>query len=266
MLAADLEQGDLVALGVLPVLVADENGAAVHTHVLQNPCVVVTQTCDLVREIGTEPYIQVAGIRDLPAPQWQSLRTGQFSARLYALPAGTADLACPAVDIRIIASVDKQVLIDDRLALAKPAFTEGQRQQLGAWLGRRLARVAFDDALEDNVLRPLRVNLAGAREQQTEQGQLARAVIKLLVGVMAQALRVVWVLEPGTFNDLGLADDTRRRSLSRPLIGTAIRRARDAGWELKPELKEPVQLNGEELFYELDEVDLDTVVDPPSDA
>jgi hypothetical protein len=259
--ASDLEQGDLVDLRLLPVVVAGEDGPTVHVQALEHQCVIVTQTCDLVRELSVEPFAQLAGIRDLEPEEWEDLRAGQFSARLYALPAGTAGLSCPAVDIRAIATIDKQLLLDDTLPTRKPMLSEGQRQQLGTWLGRRSARVAFEDALEDAVLRPLRSNLKTARNQQTEQGQLARAVIKLLVGVMAQALRVVYVVEPGTFEVLGLDDQERRRALSRPLIGKTIARARGAGWEMRPQITEPKDLTGEELFYELDEVDLDAVVD-----
>ena len=86
-------------------------------------------------------------------------------------------------------------------------------------------------------------------------------MIKLFVGVMAQALRVVYVVEPGTFEALNLNDQARRRALSRPLIGNTIARAREGGWEMRPQIKEPKDLTGEELFYELDEVDLDAVVD-----
>ncbi len=255
-----LEQGDLIDLRLLPVVVAGQDGLVVHVQELEHQCVLVTQTCDLVRELSVEPFVQVAGIRDLDREEWEDLRVGQFSARLYALPAGTAGLSCPAVDIRAIATIDKRLLLDDSLPTQKPPLSEGQRQQLGTWLGRRSARVAFEDALEDAVLRPLRSNLKAVRSQQTEQGQLARAVIKLLVGVMAQALRVVYVVEPGTFEALGLDDQARRRALSRPLIGNTIARAREAGWEMSPQIKEPRDLTGEELFYELDEVDLDSVV------
>ena len=151
-----LEQGDLIDLRLLPVVVAGEAGLTVHVQALEHRCVLVTQTCDLVRELSVEPFAQVAGIRDLESEVWEDLRAGQFSARLYALPTGTAGLNYPAVDIRAIATIDKRLLLDDDLPTEKPSLSEGQRQQLGTWLGRRSARTAFEDALEDSVLRPLR--------------------------------------------------------------------------------------------------------------
>ncbi len=144
-----LEQGDILRIPALAIIDRDPETGAPCVAELDTPTglgIVTTQTCDAVREIAIEPYLQLAPIRDVDEPVWARSRAGRLSPRYFALPEGSGGLHRPVVDVRLIATIDKRLVLEDQLSIAG-RLTSALRGPFSEWLGRRSARYAFDPSL-----------------------------------------------------------------------------------------------------------------------
>ena len=166
-----LRQGDLINLGATSIVgqgpsptlrfadpraVADVDQPWSVTLVTElGWYVVLSQDCDIARSPGVEPCIVVCPLEAMPMIEWQSLRSGPYSAREFpfpehahiTLPGGTAGVA----NARFITSVEKQALLAPAFRRAAP-LTPPLRLRFREWVARRFARAPHPDHVETHVL------------------------------------------------------------------------------------------------------------------
>jgi hypothetical protein len=111
----------------------------------------------------------VAPIKDVEQALWLRSREGRLSPRYFSLPEGTGKLALPVVDVRLLATLDKRLVFDDQVEHVA-RLPESLTGPFSEWLGRRFARYAFDDDLEEELLGPIRSRLSRRYESQTVDG------------------------------------------------------------------------------------------------
>jgi len=204
-----LEQGDLISLGAVAIVgshasevlaaAGDDPAAAGPTVAsLTVECAsgwyaVLTQDCDIVRDVDVEPCIAVAPVIYIPREQWDRLSCGQTSYREFPLdPAEVRPLDeahaqgvpaghCPVVDVRFVTSLDKTLL---REGFERRAPLHGQHKtRFQEWLGARFGRESFDDPVAETVLPIARQVLDGQLGVFGEQGSKAPASAKMVASV-----------------------------------------------------------------------------------
>jgi hypothetical protein len=258
-----LEQGDLVRLSDLPVIVPSESGDELEVEdvpVATGICALISQTCDLVRPPEVEPYVQVAPVLAGNADEWERSWSGGLSPRRFALPSFD-EIEYPVLDVRLIGTVDKRVLLEDVVEPVECEFPPQRRARLARWLGRRFARHAFPDLLENEILRHVRARLKDRYNSSTPGGPLARAVEGLYIKYSGEssAVTVLLLVEPGTATTKQLNSDEKIDQAVRDLFGPIFARAHKSigSWKLDVVVKEPADVNAFELLYEYQEVERD---------
>lgn len=174
-LLRDLEQGDLLALGAVTIVgrgqtpVIQAAGKNPKTRNLWTVTVeselgwyvIISGSCDIVREPSIEPCIVVAPVTTVTQERYQQLRSGEYSPREFPLPAAdvakivdpeNAPACWPVADLRYVSSIDKAALLHDQVHSRRP-LTSPQRQRFSTWVGRRYNRPTNSDELETHVLR-----------------------------------------------------------------------------------------------------------------
>ena len=254
-----LEQGIILRIPAVAIIDPDPHSGAASFTELDTPtgvCIVVTQTCDAVRELAIEPYLQVALIRDVDQSIWARSRAGRLSPRYFALPQGSAEVARPVVDVRVMATIDKRLVLDDQFPLAD-RLAAALRAPFSEWLGRRFARYAFEDDLEQELLGPIRRRLAERYDSEQADGPLVRSIEGVFLSLMERSVKVLLLVEPGTKTKSQLDDEDKLRRAASQLFRPIFARAREHGWSLRTPICEASELNGFELLYEYQQVELD---------
>jgi hypothetical protein len=254
-----LEQGDILRIPVLAIIDQDPDTGAPSITELDTPtgaCVVTTQTCDAVRELTIEPYLQVAPIRDLDEALWVRSRAGRLSPRYFALPELFGEIQRPVIDARLIATVDKRLVLDDQFRLVAKLLP-ANRGPFVEWLGRRSARYAFDDELEEQLLNPIRNRLAQRYDSDQIDGTLVRTIEGVFVSQADRAIKLLLLVEPGTKTTSQLDDDEKLGRAVKQLFKPIFVRAREHGWKLQTPAREASELSAFELLYEYQQVQLD---------
>jgi hypothetical protein len=146
--------------------------------------VIVTQTCDLIRDPKDEPWIQLAPLLDLGEDEWERARTGK-SLNTFALPQiPETGIAHAGVHGQISFPIEKAALLHPDLRPVTTPLDSNERLRLSAWLARRWGRHAFPDTTEDLVLGPLRSEITRRWDKPTTQ---PGAFVRSLLGVWATA-------------------------------------------------------------------------------
>jgi hypothetical protein len=177
-LLAGLHQGDLLSLGAVSVVgrgptaaLASAGVAAPAEDALWSLTVdsevgwyvVLSGPCDIVRDPSVEPCLTVCPVTLVDADRYRVLRHGGYSPREFPLPLEKLKVACgrgraedffPVADQRYVASIDKTALEHPSVQTLRP-LTGPQQQRLAAWAGRRYARAAHPDAVEEHVLKKI---------------------------------------------------------------------------------------------------------------
>ena len=169
-----LQQGDLVAglaLSITGVGLAAEGLASTldvpvvgegkyWSAALAPPsgwCVILSQDCDLVSDDEAEPTIEISVVEFVNTIQYNVWNAPKYVARYLTLPENSVPATPPGkqavIDLAWRTSVLKLSLEDPKVVYLR-VFTEPQRRDLTAWLGRRSARVPFPDDLIEFVLDP----------------------------------------------------------------------------------------------------------------
>ncbi len=210
-LLRSLRQGDVISLGAVSLVGQGPSEALrdVPAPVASGPgelwsvtvesdvgwYVIVSQDCDIVRDVADEPCLLVSPLKYVSAERWSQLRHGPYSPMEFPYPEDkigpTADGAKPVVDARFFTSVDKNALLEGSVATLRP-LTGPQQERFQSWLGRRFARLAHDYDVEECVLRPAAAALLGylktAQKAQadgkapTASGQVMLAAEEWFVG------------------------------------------------------------------------------------
>lgn len=159
--------------------------------------VVLSQDCDIVRDVDVEPCLLVCPLEAVPDERWEALRRGPYSPREFPfpttdvlkLPSGTA----PVANIRFVTSLDKAALLAPAFRNVPALRSAALRERFATWLARRAARAPHSDDLEREVLAAAGVRvrvLAKAFRKGLAKGGLSPA--QMLVGATEE-----WFLAPG---------------------------------------------------------------------
>ncbi len=146
---------------------------------------VITQTCDIRRDVDVEPFLQISPLLDVSEAQWNGARDGLASTRRFAYPHPVGDCRHPVLDIRVVQTLEKTALVADEVSPSDAGLDHATRLRLSAWLARRFARHAFPEELEAAALRRLRDELARrAAQPGTPAGALlaCREVVLVAYG------------------------------------------------------------------------------------
>ena len=184
--------------------------------------VVLSGACDIVRDPTIEPCLTVCPVTLVEPTRYAQLRHGGYSPRELPLPAAklaqmcgrTGDEAfCPVADQRYVASVDKTALVHPDVATLRP-LTGPQQGRLALWAGRRYARAAHPDDVEEHVLKraaKVVARLANsfdttAQGKRTLPQQLVGATDAWLVNASGKTVTLYPVLTESLARDAGLFD------------------------------------------------------------
>lgn len=137
--------------------------------------VVLTQTCDIVRECTKRPYVEVAPIIVVTPEHLAQIQRGQFPA-LTTVPA-LADRGM-AVDLDRVMTVEKSIVAT---WARTPGWARDQdARAFGQALARKRVRFAFPDDFNDLVGK-LRGRLRDKHEKNTDEGRGLRALREIRV-------------------------------------------------------------------------------------
>ena len=256
----NLQQGDLLRLPALPAVVMfDGDRVGVEDiDLVTGLAVIVSQTCDIVADPRTEPWLVVAPVEEVAEDLYKRSWSGRLSPRLFALPP-FADLAHPVANLTFVASVEKQLVQRDVVQVVEVPFEPADRRRFREWLGRRLARHAFPDHVENHVLRHLRRRLAARSTTAQHDGPLVRSIEGVWVAVAQDgaAVEILIVVEPGTKSISQLDNEDKLHAAANALLRPLHARANDAGYRLSVRVAEPDEVSGFDLLYRYNEIELD---------
>lgn len=195
-----VEQGDLVSFGAIGIAVrpgsaiaaaaglADDETPEVVTLTIETTSgwyVVLSQDCDIVRDVAEEPCVTVAPVVYVAPEAWTRLHLGQTSYRRFPLPdeavAPVDDEHAtripaghrPVVDIRYVGTLDKTAL-SAGFAQRHP-LTGKDKLTFQTWVGARFGRESFADEVHDRVLPAARAALNAAMSSHLNGERSARA-------------------------------------------------------------------------------------------
>jgi hypothetical protein len=203
-----IRQGDVISLGAVAIVGthasevleaagdpqshqpgAEAGVASVTIESASGWYAVLSQDCDIVREVDLEPCLHVAPVVYVEEDAWARLDAGQTSYRQFALPPdrigprppsspSLAEGRKPVVDIRYVTSVDKTALLTVADVDRRTPLGPAQRARFGQWVGSRYARVPFEDRVVETVLPAVRPVLEAMAAQlgKTSAGQRRPAV------------------------------------------------------------------------------------------
>lgn len=208
--------------------------------------VVVSQDCDLVRDVGHEPYVLLAPLTRLDDKlHAEVLRSG--SSRFFSYPAigGEPTLA---VDMRLVFSLEKPAIFTPEVERLGCPLTEPQRSRLRSWLGARFARVAFPDEIADLVVAPIQA----AAEALAKDKNYARALSAVgftglrFTGGVGQC-SLLLLVDAGACVRLKV-DDQLLGQLQRKLHGRIHGGTRDTGYEVNVTIASPGEISALEVL------------------
>lgn len=180
--------------------------------------VVLSQDCDIARSPEVEPCIVVCPLEAMPIIEWQSLRSGPYSAREFpfpehahiSLPGGTAGVA----NARFVTSVEKQALLAPAYRRAEP-LTAPLRLRFREWVGRRFAKAPHPDHVDAHVLQPCghRISrLAKAGRAQVDGRSRSQMLVLTAddwyIGPGEQLIPLQLVITAASAQTVGLCDET----------------------------------------------------------
>ena len=132
---------------------------------------IVSQTCDIVRDCIERPYLEVCPIVVLPQDKISSVQGGYWPQFLYLPEIGKQDLAA---DLDRIMTIEKSCILflsDCRQTCFK---SENEIRILAAALCRKRSRVAFPDAL-GRSLSDFRSRILNKYKKNSLEGQFLQA-------------------------------------------------------------------------------------------
>ena len=207
-----LKQGDVITLGATnitgrgqtPTLREASPGAHVSpeqvwTLTLVSKVgwyVVLSQDCDIVRDLDTEPCLLVCPLDAVAEQDWDALRRGPYSPREFPFPA-LAALGLPAGTLPIanavfVTSVDKAALVAPSFRHLPALPSAVLRERFASWLGRRAARAPHPDALEEHVLSAAGDRLRSLAKQHRQKKGAGVSAVQMLIAAGEE-----WFIGPG---------------------------------------------------------------------
>jgi hypothetical protein len=180
---------------------------------------IITQTCDIRRDLDVEPFLQIAPLRESNEVAWADNEHGRASPRRYAYPRifDEHDLEYPILDIRLVQTVEKAALVAEDVDPQHLRFEPNERFRLSAWLARRYARHAFPDELEEQMLRALRDAICKRIGKQSAAGALLACREQIMVSYGGEGpVDVLFVLNQARVlarTELGSTSEERQKRI-----------------------------------------------------
>jgi len=224
---------------------------------------VITQTCDIRRDVDVEPFLQLSPLLDLPEAEWNVARDGLASTRRFAYPRVVGECQHPVLDVRVVQTLEKTALVAESVEPLDAGLDQGTRLRLSAWLARRFARHAFPDEIEDAALRRLRDELAKrAAQPGTPAGALlaCREVVLVAYGdgptidVLFVVRRDRVVSHPVFMQDAERKLREGADTIMRPIAKRSQSQA--SGYTLTWDVATPNQVPYAEVLYRYNPIDI----------
>jgi hypothetical protein len=169
-------QGDLALMPLeLTVLMVDAEGPFWQTIDAPHGVVIVSQSCDIIKEVERRPYVQIAGL--VPANDGEIAKAVRRDtpSRIY--------LECLIdrgllIDLDATSTVHKTVVATWKRTAG--CHTDGERRRVAEGLSRHRHRFAFPDNFNEMV-RPIRDWIESKRSKASPQGNFVRAMREVRV-------------------------------------------------------------------------------------
>lgn len=228
-----LEQGDLISFGAIGIAVRPGSAIAIAAGLPDDAVpevvtltiefasgwyAILSQDCDIVRDVADEPCLGVAPVVYVEADTWTRLHLGQTGYRQFPLAdesvtplddehAGRIPVGHrPVVDIRYVGTLDKTALAGgfDR----RHPLTGKDKVAFQAWVGARFGRESFADAVHEVVLPAaraaleavLRAHLGGDR---SPRARTVASISQYWVRATDRYVEVMGRLEPNRARAVG---------------------------------------------------------------
>jgi hypothetical protein len=179
---ASWRQGD-VALGRSVIAVVADLGAPLTPETAEVPedvpddvtavpidvdegIVVLTQTCDIIRECSARPYIHIAPVQRVTTEEADRVAKG-YHPQFVRVPAVDRLVA----DLDRITTIEKSVLL--RCSRTEGCATDDQRRAFGRFLARKDSRFAFPDDFSHSIER-LRTRIREKHDRASPEGAALR--------------------------------------------------------------------------------------------
>jgi hypothetical protein len=139
--------------------------------------VIVSQDCDLRREIHVEPYVILAPLTELDAGRHAQAASGQ-STRFFAYPPieGCEDRENLVIDMRVLSSLEKTALLSSHVRRIGCPLGEPDRVRLREFVGDRFGRSPLPDDIVRQVVTPIEQALRRVTENANGAAMLAATV------------------------------------------------------------------------------------------
>ncbi|WP_141746561.1 hypothetical protein [Streptomyces sp. LUP30] len=156
---------------------------------------VVSQTCDVVRHVSVQPFIQLCPVRSIPADQLRQIQKYE-STQFVWLPQLGED---QAADLTRTFTVEKSVLVGQEPIHG--VETDEEIRNFAAVVARRFGRFAFPDDLHDSMVR-FRSKIVSKHGKGSDEGSALRQIHQIRAEALpnwgAESIEVVlhFILEP----------------------------------------------------------------------
>lgn len=139
--------------------------------------VIVTQDCDLRRDITIEPYVVLAPLTEVDSDRHAQAANGQ-STRFFAYPPveGHEDRQNLVLDVRVLSSLEKTALLSSRVQRIDCPLSGPDRERMREFVGDRFGRAPLPDDIVRQVVAPVEQALKRITENATAAALLATTV------------------------------------------------------------------------------------------
>jgi len=169
-------QGDLALAPIeLPAIVLDEDEIVWQAIDAAHGVMLISQSCDIVRDVSNRPYVQVAALTPATDDEIGRAIRRETPSRIH--------LECITgkgllIDLDVTATVHKSVVATWKRAPG--CQTDDERRRIAAALARYRQRFAFPDSF-NNMVQPIRKWIESKRSKQSPHGKFVRAMHEVRV-------------------------------------------------------------------------------------
>lgn len=139
--------------------------------------VIITQDCDLRRDIAKEPFVVLAPLTAVSEDDYRIASRGQ-SSRFFAYPTvdGHEDKQRLVLDLRVLSSLEKAGLLSSHIKRMDCPLSGPERSRLRDFIGARFARPPLPDEIVRQVVEPIEHALKRVTENPTAAAVLAATI------------------------------------------------------------------------------------------